>query len=106
VPPIVEAHDLIHALNADIQDAAVLGERLRVEPTLQRERQTVGPEHRRQLKFGNSRWTRSLVDDFPTQPAPPVADGNEAGAIGRDTQSGKSAKALLVRNDFDAAAEF
>ena len=40
---VVEAHDLVHALDAHIERAAVLGERLGVVPAARRERRPSGP---------------------------------------------------------------
>ena len=78
---VVEAHDLVHPLDADIERAAVLGERFGVVPAPRRERLAVRTEDRRHLGVGDAGRPVAVVDDAAAQPAALVGDGEKTRAV-------------------------
>ena len=73
----------MNPLDADIDPAAVLGERLGVVPAARRERPAIGAENRRHLGVGDARRRVAVVDDAGAQPVALVGQGEEAATAGR-----------------------
>src|SRR6476659_6062502 len=64
----VEAHDLLDALDADVESAVSLGERFRVEPALRSKRLAVGPQYGRHFGIGEGRRMPVLVHNAGGEP--------------------------------------
>ena len=96
----VEAHDLMHALEPDIERATVLCDQLRIVPAALAQRPSVGAEDRRHLGIRNGAGTNPVVNDAAPQPPTLVAHRNEAGAVGRDPDRRKAAE-IAVRGSQD-----
>ncbi len=105
VTPDIETHDAVHALDAEIDRAAILGDRLGVVPAARRERLAVGAEHRRHLGVRDPGRPRAVIDDAPAQPAALVGDGEEARAVGGDAQRRDAAEFRIGRGQLHPAAE-
>ena len=103
---VIEAHDFFHALDADIERAVGIRERLGVEPAARGERFAIGPEHRRHLGIGDGCRPAVVVHDTPTQPGAVVGQSQKMAAIGLDVQSGNAAERFVGRGEREAAAEF
>ena len=93
---VVEAHDLVDALDAHIERAAVLGERLGVVPAARRQRPAVGAEDRRHLGIRDADRPRALVDEAAAKPPALVGERDEMRAVGGDA-NGRNAAELPVR---------
>ena len=81
---VVEFYDLVHALDADIERAVIVGERLGVEPSARGQRAPVGAEHRRHLGIGDPGWRSAAIDDAAAQPLRLVGQRDEIRAVGGD----------------------
>ena len=79
---VVEADDPVDALDADIERAAVLRDRLGVVPAPRRQRFAIGAKDRRHLGVDDAGRTRSGIGDAPAQPPALVAGRDELLAIG------------------------
>ncbi len=95
----IEAHDLVHALNADINRVAIHGERLAVVPAALRERNAAGAEHWRRFDIGETGRTVVAIDDAAAEPASLVAERKEACAVRADAQCGEPAELLERRRE-------
>jgi hypothetical protein len=103
----IEAHDLLDALDADIEHAVgIFGERFNIEPAARGERLAVGAEDRRHLGIGEARGLAVLVDDAGAQPGAVVGDAEEVGAVAIHMNGGHAAKRFVFRGQRQAAAEF
>ena len=94
---VIEAEDLMDALEPDIERAAVLRDRFRVVPAARGERPPVGTEDRRHLGVGNGARPRAFVDDAAAQPPALVVQGDEMGAVRRDANGRYAAEMLEGR---------
>ena len=104
--PIVEAHDLVHALDADIERAAVLGERLGVVPAAPGERPAVRAEHRRHLGVGDRRSARRRDRRCGRAASGPCRSTARKRAPSAPTRNdGDAAEVLVGRGQHQAAAE-
>src|SRR5262249_58773380 len=90
VPAVIEAHDLIDALDAHIERAAVLRDRFGIEPAAVGERPSIGAENRRHLGIDDAARPRPVVDDAAAQPPALVAERDEDRAVGADTNGADS----------------
>ncbi len=102
---VVEAHDLMDALDPHIERAAVLGDRFGVVPAAIDEGAAVGAEDRRHLRIGDAVRPGALIDDAAAQPPALVGQGNEMRAVSRDADRRKAAEMPVRRAQHQAAAE-
>ena len=105
VAPDIEAHDAVHALDAEPDGAAVRGHRLGVVPAARRERLSVVAEHRRHFGIRDAGGPRALIDDAPAQPVALVGHGEEFRAVGLDADRRDAAEVRVGRGELDAAAK-
>src|SRR5262249_30927111 len=89
---VIEADDLIDALDADIERAVVLCDRFGIEPAAIGERSPIGAENWRHLGIGDAARPRPVVDDPAAPPPPLVAKRDEARAVSADANGGNSAE--------------
>ena len=106
VTAIIEAHDLLDALDADIEHAVGLRERLGVEPAARGQRLAVGPEHRRHLGVGDAGRLAVLVDDAAAQPGAVVGHRQKVAAVRLHAKRRDAAERLVARGERKPAAEF
>ena len=102
----VEAHDLVDALDADIGNAVVHGERLGVVPAAAFQRLAVRSEDRRHLGVGDRNRDLAAIDDAPAQPVALVGDRKETLAVGRDAQPRDAAEIAMRGFQDQPAAEY
>lgn len=92
---VVEAHDLFHALDADIERAVFFGERFGVVPAARGERLAVRPQHRRHLGIGDAGGLAAGVDYARAQPGTLVGQRQEMAAVRLDVQRGDAAERFV-----------
>ena len=102
---VVEADDLVDALDCDVDHAVVLGERLGVVPAAPVERAAVGAEDRRDLGIGDRDWLAGAIDDAAAQPVALVVQRQEILAVGRNVQPRQPAEIAMGRIEHQPAAK-
>ena len=102
----IESDDAIDPLDADIERAVLIGERLGVIPAARREGAAVGAEQRRHLGVGDADRTLALIDDAAGEPISLVGQRDEMGAVGGHAQRREAAELLVRRGQLEAAAKF
>src|SRR6266849_4483496 len=103
---VIEANDLMNALDADIECAAILRDGLGIIPSSLSKRRSVGSENRRHLGIGDANRPRSVVEDAASQPPSLVAQGDEMRAVRRNANGRNTAKVLVGGAQHQTTAEF
>ena len=105
VAAVIEAHDLLGALYADVKDAVALSERLDVVPAARGERPSVRTENWRHFGVGDADRFAVAIDDAATQPRAAIGGGNEAVAVRLDMDRGNSSESRVPGGKLKAATK-